>query len=119
MTASVKERLEERSAANVERTSSLRTVDLVSGDGEQLATDLLHVHRNLACCLNCVGVEQHTTFLSDATDLGYRLNDSGLVVRHHDADEARVRTNCGSDRLWIDETFRVHGNISDFTANLL
>ena len=119
VTASVEQWLKERPAADVQRTRSLRPVQFVAGDGQQLASNLLHVDGNLPCRLYCVRVKQNAAFLSDLSDLHNRLHDAGFIVGHHDRDQARVRADRRGDHRRIYKSFAIHRNVGDLATHLL
>src|SRR5919109_5434677 len=56
---------------------------LVTGDREQVATDLLYVNRHLAGSLDRIGVKVNVGFRRDLSDLLDGLKHSGLVIGHH------------------------------------
>src|SRR5215469_9007996 len=69
MIASKEQRLKQRAATNVQGANSLRSVELVSRNREQIATDLAHVNRNLAYCLHRVSMKIDIGFSSNSSDL--------------------------------------------------
>src|SRR6202011_5735145 len=63
-------------AADVESADTLRAIDLVAGEGEDVDVVLLDVDRDLADGLDCVGVEKDALLVAELADLGDRLDDT-------------------------------------------
>ena len=77
--------------ADVQRANPLWSVEFVSGDGQQVHSQFIHQHRNLADGLSAIGVQQRAVpvgYLGDCLDWLYSAN---LVVGVHDADERGLR----------------------------
>src|SRR6266852_1538595 len=71
-----------------ERASPFRTVKFVGADRDQVGVELGDtVEWFLAKPLYRVGVEEHTTFLTERPQFGNGLNRTAFVVRCHDRDE--------------------------------
>src|SRR5712671_5094391 len=66
--STIKQRPRTRSLAHIERAYSLRRVHFVAGDRERMATNLLHVDRNLPCGLNRVAMKKDLGFRCDLPD---------------------------------------------------
>ena len=94
---------------DVERTRALRAVELVAGDGQQVAAEGLDVDRHLAHGLYRIGVEVDVGLAGDNADLRHWLEDADLVVGHHHADELRVRSQCTAHVAGIDCARAVDG----------
>src|SRR5205807_5347457 len=58
MIAAIEQRLDQSSLLDEERAGSLRSVDLMPGNGERIAANFLHIHRHLAGGLNGVSMEE-------------------------------------------------------------
>src|SRR5207302_268935 len=114
--AAIEQRREQSSLANIKRTCSLRSVHLVAGDGEQVATDLFDVEGDFPGGLNGVSVKVDVGFASDFSDGFDRLQYPSLVVGGHDADEPGVRSNGGADCFGIDQRTGVDWNVSNLAA---
>ena len=115
---SIKQRVDLSSLLNVERSDTLRRMNLVAGNREGLATDSLHINRNFAECLHRVGVKVDTRFRRDGAYLFNRLQNSSLVVRHHNRDELGVRAQGATDIGRIDHAAAIHRQYCHFGANL-
>jgi hypothetical protein len=64
----VDQRFELNAVSNVERTNTFRRIELMSGNGQEVDTELVHPRRNLADRLGSVGME------GDAMLARYRYN---------------------------------------------
>ena len=117
MASAVEHRLENRSLAHVDRSDSLRGVQLVSGNRKQIASDTLYVDRYLPCCLYRVGVEIDVRFGGDLANLFDRLQDAGFVVRHHDGDQLGVGAQGATNVVGIDQAAAIDRNIRDFAPH--
>ena len=99
--AAVHHRGEADVAADEEDADTLGGVHLVAGDGEEI--DVLEwavgaeVDRDLAGGLDGVGVEEGSGGMGDGGECGDGLDDAGLVVREHDADEFGVGADGGDE----------------------
>ena len=119
MPSAIKQRLQQSSLPHVQRTGALRAVHLVPGDGQQVATDLLHVQRNLARRLDRVRVEVNIGFGGDLSDLVHRLQDASLVIRQDDADELRLRPKRAANIIRINQGLAVYRQVGHGAAHLL
>ena len=86
MSAPVEQRLDMRPLPNVKRACSLWRVNLVPGDREGVAPNLLHIDGNFPRRLHRVGVEVDVSLRRDLPNLLHRLEHARLVVRHYDCD---------------------------------
>ncbi len=83
----------------------------MASDGQQVAANLVHIKRHLACCLYRVTVEVNIRLGGDLADLVHRLQHSGLIVGQDDADELGVRTQCAAHVVRIDQRLAVDRQI--------
>src|SRR4051812_23349389 len=93
----------EKAFPKIQSTDTLGTMHLVGGDGQRMAADLIDVNGNLAGGLNSVRMKDQAVFLSDLADLFDRLENAGLIVCHHHAYVARVRTQSGVNGFRTDD----------------
>ncbi len=63
------------------------------------------VEWELAGCLDGVGVEESAGGVGDGGEFGDGLDDAGLVVREHDADEFGVGADRGLQGCGFDDAF--------------
>ncbi len=70
--------------ADDEPPHSLRTVELVGGETQEVDRERVELDRQLSHPLRRVGVESHAGGATALADLGNRLNQSGLVVGPHE-----------------------------------
>ena len=116
--AANEEGVERGSAADVEGSDALGSVELVGADGEQMAAVAADVDGNLARALNGVDVEEGAGLMGDGADLFDGLEDAGFVVGEHDADEAGVGAESIADGLGRDESTGERGDEGDLNAAL-
>ena len=117
MASTVKHGLQNGSLSDVKRTHSLRRVQLVAGDREQIACDALYFDWHLPCRLHRVGMEIHIRFGGDLSNLLDGLQDAGFVVCHHDRDQLCVWAQGAADVVGIDQAATVDGNVGDFASH--
>ena len=103
---------------DVERTRALRAVELVAGDGQQVAVNGFDFDRHLAHGLHRVGVEVDVGLACDNANLCHWLEGADLVVGHHHRDELRVRSQGTAHIAGIDCARAVDGQKGDFDATL-
>ena len=97
------ERLELRTAAQIEDADALGGVELVSRDREHVHGNLLDVDRNLARDLDGVRMHRGAVFLGDFGDLLDGEDDARLVVRPHHGDEGVLRAlEFGAELVEVD-----------------
>jgi hypothetical protein len=89
-------------------------VKLVAGDGEQVASDLVDIDRNLSRRLHGVGVEVNVGFGRNLSNLGDGLDNARLVVGEHDRDQLRIRSDRALHIRRIDQAAAIHRNVGDF-----
>ena len=80
----------------------------MSGDGKGIAADLRHVDRDFAGGLHRVSVKTNARLRLRFSDLLDRLQDSGLIVRHHDRDQLGVRPQSAAHIGGIDQAAAIH-----------
>ena len=114
MTSAIEHRLKLSSLADVERAHTLRPVQLVARDGQQVAPDFVDIDRDLSRRLHGVGVEVNIGFGSNLSNLCDGLHDAGLVVGEHDGDQLRIRPERALHIRWIYQAATIHGNVGDF-----
>ena len=88
--AAGRKRLQSRAAAYEERSRSLRAMHFVPGNTQQMAADRIDLDRQLARGLHCVHMESDPSFAGDPADLLHRLQNAGLIIGHHHADQPGV-----------------------------
>src|SRR5207245_9572866 len=66
--------------ANIEGTDSLRPINLVAGDREQVDVVLLDVDWDLANSLHTIDGENNAVLLGDLADFRHRIDDANFVV---------------------------------------
>ena len=77
-------------APHIQRAHALRPIHLVGRDRGQIDVVLDHIERYLARRLRRVGVEHHSTLVTELADLRHRLQHPDFVVRVHDRDQNRL-----------------------------
>ena len=82
-----------------------------------MAANFIHINRDLARGLHCIGVKKHASLVRDLPDLFCRLQRSGLIVRHHDRNQLRVRTQSSLHLRRINQATRVHRQNCRLAAN--
>ena len=78
-------------ATDVEDAGAFRAVELVAGDREQIAAEVVDGEGKFARGLDGVGMEERAGGVGESGELAYRLNDAGLVICRHDADQTSLR----------------------------
>ena len=114
--AAEEDRLEDRAFPDVQCSDTLRAVDLVSAQSEQVNTELLHVGRDLAGALDTVGVERNPGVAGQPRDPGNGLNRAQLVVGVHDGDQHGFRAQCLAHVLDGNDSVRTAGEPGDSDA---
>ena len=97
--ASVEERLEIRAFADVEGPDTLRTVDLVGRDREQVHAQIVNVDLQLAEYLYRIRMDKDIFFSGHSCYLLDGLDRPDLVVRLHDRDQGRPRGYCILEKI--------------------
>src|SRR5271169_3819209 len=116
MAPAIEHRLKHRSLADVERAHTLRPVNLVAGDGEQVASDIVDIDRNLSRRWYGVSVEENAGFGGNSSNLRDGLHDAGLIVGEHNGDQLRVRPDRALHVRRIHQAAAIHGNVGDFAS---
>ena len=90
MAAANDERVDMRVLADIQCAYALGTMHLVGADGEHVATKTLYVEGDLARSLYGVDVEENARLSSNTSNIFNRLQNAGLVVGQHHADQPGV-----------------------------
>ena len=69
-----------RLSAHIQCTNSLRSIQLVSTDGQEVNVVLIDIDWDLAYTLGGICVEKHLVLSTDLSYLLYRLDNSDLIV---------------------------------------
>ena len=85
--AAIKKLAQTRATANVESADAFWAIEFVSGEGEQVDSKVVHIHRDFSCGLHGVGVEIEVPLIGDAADFFERLNGAQFIVGVHDGDQ--------------------------------
>ncbi len=107
--AAREDRRDARAALDPEGAGTLRTVELVRRERQQVSAEGAHVHGNLGDRLHGIGVEERATRVRDARQVGDRLHRADLVVGVHDRDERRLVGHRRLEGLRRDDPARVDG----------
>src|SRR5579863_3539050 len=67
-------------AANVESSDALGSIELVSGDGQEVDVVLLDVYWDFAHGLNAIHSEEDTVLFGDFADFGHGVEDANFIV---------------------------------------
>src|SRR5712692_332376 len=118
MASAVKHRFQQRPLADIQCADTLRRVNLVAGNCQEVAANLVHINRNLARTLNRIGVEVHVGCGSNFSDLFDRLHYTSFVVGRHDRDQLRLWPQGALDVIWIDTPPTVNWNTGDLASFL-
>src|SRR5579863_1526994 len=103
-------------AANVERADSLRSINLVRGNGQQVDVVFLHVDGNFADSLHAIGCEEDAVLLGDFADFLDRVNDANFVVGIHDGDQNCFRRDGFANVFWVHAAIFTHRKVGNFKA---
>ncbi len=112
----VNARSEMRTLANIERTYTLRAVQLVRGNGKQMYAELRNVDRNLTRRLDGVRMQRDVRFGRDFADLRDWLNRAQLIIRKHYCNKYSLGPNRSANVFRIHEAFAVDGQKGDRNA---
>src|SRR5580658_9685260 len=104
--------------ANVQRTNSLRSINLVRGDGKQIPTETFNVERHLSGRLHCVAVKVNVRLRGDSANFLNRLNRAEFVVRMHHANQNCFGPQCATNILRIDDSIGTYRNEGYFDSLL-
>mmetsp|Transcript_23010 Transcript_23010/g.51791 ORF Transcript_23010/g.51791 Transcript_23010/m.51791 type:complete len:306 (-) Transcript_23010:92-1009(-) len=108
-----------RTATDVKCPDSLGAVNLVARDGSKVKVPLVNVDVDLSCRLRDVGVEEHLVLSADLPDLHHRLNHSDLIIHRHDRHKRRIRPDCRSQRVKVDQAVGLHREVCDLEPLVL
>ena len=109
MAGAVHQLFQAHAGTDVQRADALGRVDLVSGDGQQVHSQIVHVDRYLTHRLGTVGVKQHSPFPGDLAYLFQRLDGADLVVGVHDGNQNRLGSDGIGHLLGVHHAKLVHG----------
>src|SRR6202035_1738604 len=98
-------------ATNVKRTDSLRAIDLVPGDRQQVDIVLLDVYWDFANSLHTIDGKDNAVLLGNLADFRHRIDDANLIVGIHDGDQYRLRRNRFAHVFRIDAAIALHRQI--------
>ena len=104
MAAAQQERLDGCSAAHEHCAGALVSVHLVGADGAEMATETAHVELHLARALHGIDMEVCAGFGGDLADRFHGLQDAGLVVGEHYADQAGLWTEGAKNICRVNES---------------
>jgi len=74
---------------------------------EQIHAEILYIDRSRSCRLHRVGVQEHAMLSGNRRNVLDRLNGAHFVVRQHDRNQRRFRTNGSFDLSRIDESLGI------------
>src|SRR6266566_5771845 len=106
-------------APHVQCTHTFWTVELVPRDRRQVDILLVHVYRNFADGLRCIGMEQYTTLTTDFPNLRDGLQHADLIVGRHDSHQDRLVVNRSLQIVKIDKPVFLHWEIGYAVSILL
>ena len=106
-------------APHIQRAHALRSIHFVRADRHQVNVVIDHVHRNFACRLRAVGVQQHPAFPGDPADFANRLQHADFVVGMHDANQDRLVRDRRFQLVQIYQAVLLHRQVSDPRTMLL
>ena len=111
--------------AQIEEADTLRAAQLVTARRHEIDLQFIDIERDMRVRLDGIGMEEDALagfrcmLLKARTDLCDRLECADFVVRHHDADEQRVRTDRRHHRIRIDMALVIDRKIGHIEAPLL
>ncbi len=105
--------------ANVQRSHTLRTIELVAGQRKQVDVVADHIHRDLADRLHGIRVEENALFMAELANRGDRIDGADLIVGVHDADKDRLVRDRLRNIVHGHQAVRLNGQIRDLIAALL
>ena len=106
-------------APHVQCTHPFWTVELVSRDRRQVDILLVHLYRNFADGLRCIGVEQYAALTADFPNLHDGLQHADLIVGRHDRHQDRLVVNRCLQIVKIDKPVFLHWEIGQAVSILL
>src|SRR5947209_16673912 len=98
---------------DVQCADSFRGIQLMSCDGQQVNTQLIHTSGNLAYGLRSITMHQYTMAMGSLRYFSEGLQRSSFIVRVHDGDQDCLMVNCPFYCLEIDTSIRIHRQICD------
>ena len=111
--------------AHIEEADALRAVQLVTARRHEVDLQFIDIEWDMGVRLDGIRMEEDALagfrcmVLKARTDLCDRLEGADFVVRHHDADEQRIRTDRRHHRIRIDMALMVDRKIGHIEAPLL
>ena len=81
-----------RSTAQVERTDALRSTEFMRGKGECIHVQYINIEGYMSRGLYGICMKWNPARTDNGSDLRNRLDGANLVIRRHNADEHRIRT---------------------------
>src|SRR5256884_1561982 len=99
-------------AAHVQSADSLRPINLVRADGQQVDVVPLDVDRNLAHCLHAVHRKENPAFLGNLADFRDGVDHANFVIGVHDGDQNRRRLDGRFQILQADPSVALYREIS-------
>ena len=100
-------------APDVQYADALRSVELVSCDGQKVHAKVVYIDRNLADRLSAVGVHNRAVPMGDVGNLPNRLDCADLVVGVHDRNHDGPISDCVLHLLRINESVAVYWKVRD------
>jgi hypothetical protein len=104
LTAAVEQRLQSyaRTASHVQRTDTLRPVELVAGHAQEVDAQRADIRLDLAHGLGSVHVQPAADRVHGRGDLRQGLDRADLVVDRHDGNHGRTLIQGGGERVQVD-----------------
>ena len=96
-------------ATDVEGANTLRPVNLMSGQAQQVNLKRFDGDRDLPDRLRRIGVQQYAALLAQLADRGDRVERANFVVGEHHADQDRPRRDRLGNLLDGDPAIAIHG----------
>src|ERR1044072_2981743 len=112
-------RFEREAPAYEEGTNTLRRIEFVARDREQIHAKVVYAGRDLADRLRRISVKEDTAVAGDTAAFPDRLDRAHLVVGIHDADEERVRRNGAAEVVRVDAAEAIDSKIRHPRAETL
>ena len=121
LSASVDQRSDVHLVAHIQKTGTLRSMDLMSADRKQIDIHLFRIDRQLSICLDCIYMEQNIRILlfEQRSCLRDRLNRSDLIIDHHHRHQNRILANGMLQILKADMAFFIHRQKRNLISLLL
>mmetsp|Transcript_13831 Transcript_13831/g.47856 ORF Transcript_13831/g.47856 Transcript_13831/m.47856 type:complete len:205 (-) Transcript_13831:205-819(-) len=108
------------SMTDVQRSDPSRSIELVTSDGQEVDSEVIHVNRDLANRLRGIGVYQDAFAPCDLGNAPDVVDGSCLIVRQHDRNKGRVFPYGSSHLLGVNLSVLVDPHVRDLHAvNLL